>query len=185
MARSLTTGMQNAITAQNMRPFFLIEAHFDSGDLNLWTGYGNLTYNSKTYIGTGSILAIAPIKESKTIEAIGTSFTLSGLDTAILQIAMNENYQDRPAEMYLGAFDDNWQVIVAPYLVFEGRMDVMPIQKSPENVTVTVTVENILVDLNKPIVWFYTPEDQGLFFTGDTGFDRVTGLQNKDIQLGA
>jgi len=185
MARSLTSGLQDAITAKNIRPFFLIEGHFDSGNLNLWTGLGNLIFNSKTYIGTGTILQIASIKESKNIEALGTSFTLNGLDQAIIQIAMNEDYQDRPAYLYMGAFDDNWQVIVDPYLAFEGRMDVMPIQKRPDSVTVTLTVENILVDLNKPVIWFYTPEDQGLYFPGDTGFDRVTSLQNKDIQLGS
>lgn len=184
MARLLSSGLQSAINAQNMRPFFLIEGHFDSGHLNLWTGIGELVYGGKTYYGVGSILSLSSIKETKQIEASGMSFTLSGLDTSILALAMNENYQDRPAYVYLGAFDDSWQVITDPYLIFEGRMDVMPIEKGEDTTTVTVNVENIMVDLAKATVWYYTPEDQKLIFPGDTGFDRITSLQSKDIVVG-
>lgn len=187
MARALTAGMQSAINAQNMRPFFLMEAHFDSGHLYLWSGGGTLQYNGKSYIGTGSILSISPIKETKQMEANGIKITLSGLDQSIIQIAQNENYQDRPAYIYFGAFDTNWQIILDPYLQYEGRMDVMPINKgSGEQTTkVSMTVENILVDLSNPVVWLQTPEDQAIYFPGDTGFDRVASLQNKDIKLGA
>lgn len=185
MARSLTSGMQAAITAQRMRPFFLIEAHFDSGDLLLWTGYGTLEYNSKSYTGTGEILELSPIRESKQMEAAGLTFTLSGLDAAINAIALNEEYQDRVAELYLGAFDDDWNVVVEPYLQFEGRIDTMPLEDDDGIATVQVTVENILTDMNSAAIFNYTPEDQALYFSGDSGFDRVAGLQEKDIKLGA
>lgn len=181
MARLLTSGMQDAITAQNMRPFFLMEGHFDSGELDLWTGLGNLAYGGKNYLGVGNILSMSSIKETKQVEAPAMTVTLSGLDESIIAIAMNENYPDRPAYIYLGAFDDNWQVITSPYLAFEGRMDTMPIEESDDTATVTLTIENVLIDLTKSNVWNYTPEDQKLLFSGDTGFDRVTGLQSKDI----
>lgn len=185
MARALTSGMQAALTADNMRPFYLIEGYFDSGEIDLWTGIGNLSYGGKTYMGVGKILNISAFKESKTIEANGLSFTLSGLDPAIIQIALNEEYQDRPVNLYLGAFDDSWQVIASPYLHFEGRMDVMPLDEDPDagTATVTLNVENVLADLQKAVKLNYTPEDQALFFSGDTGFSRVASLQDKEIQL--
>lgn len=184
MARSITSGMISAITAQQLSPFFLIEADFDSGALNLWTGIGDLSYGGKTYTGTGEILNLSATKETKNIEATGVTVTLSGLDTSIIALAMNEPYQDRPARFYLGALDSAGAVIASPLLVFEGRMDVMPIENNGETSSVSMTVENILVDLNRPNPWNYTPEDQEIYFVGDTGFDRVTGLQEKDIVLG-
>ena len=184
MARLLSSGMIAEITAKNIRPFFLLEGRFDSGDLNLWTGIGALEYGGKTYHGVGSILTVEPIVETTNIEATGLSLTLSGLDNSIIAIAINENYQNRPAYIYMGAFDENWQVITEPYLVFEGRMDVMPIEKSDDTTTVTMQLENIMVDLTKATILNYTPEDQKLFFPNDTGFDRVTSLQSKDIVLG-
>ena len=53
--RSLSSEMQAVATAETVRPILLIESDFDSGDINLWNGIGQLNYGGKTYIGAGNL----------------------------------------------------------------------------------------------------------------------------------
>ena len=79
MSRSLTTGMQSAITADLVRPITLVQCAFDSGNLNLWSGIGDLTVDSVDYVGAGSLLSIGEIAETSELSANGITVTLAGV----------------------------------------------------------------------------------------------------------
>ena len=64
MTRSLTAGMVTEATAPSLRPILLVKIAFDSGDLNLWTGIGDLVFSGDTYTGAGDLLAFSPVEES-------------------------------------------------------------------------------------------------------------------------
>ncbi len=51
MARDITSGFSQEISAQRLAPIVLAKAEFDSGDVNLWSGYGNIIWNGDTYLG--------------------------------------------------------------------------------------------------------------------------------------
>ena len=59
MSRDLTSGMQTAATADLVRPFFLVDLNFTSGSIYLWSGQGDLSWNSNTYLGAGDLLSIS------------------------------------------------------------------------------------------------------------------------------
>ena len=54
MARDITSGFQTEIEAQSLNPLILGKAEFPGGDVNIWSGYGDIVYNSDTYSGKGS-----------------------------------------------------------------------------------------------------------------------------------
>ncbi len=58
MVRSLTSQMQTVSEAEVVNLFYLIDFEFDSGTVRLWTGLGDLVWNSETYTGAGNILSI-------------------------------------------------------------------------------------------------------------------------------
>lgn len=88
MARALTAEMVAAINAGSVYPVFFYEGEFDGGTLNLWTGIGEVSWDSKTWTGAGNMLAISPIQESTDNKAIGFSASLSGQLSSILAIAL-------------------------------------------------------------------------------------------------
>ncbi len=55
MSRTLSTEMQAVATAEVVRPIYLIDMEFTSGSVYFWSGVGNLTFNSNTYIGAGEM----------------------------------------------------------------------------------------------------------------------------------
>ena len=75
-------------------------------------------------------------------------------------------------------------MVADPYLVFDGRMDVMTIDDSGSTATVSLSVESRLIDLERPRLRRYTPEDQKTNFPNDTGMDFVPTIQNVAIQWG-
>ena len=184
MSRDLTADFIAEITATGLAPIGLIKAYFDSGTLNLWLGIGDLVYGGDTYVGTGTILGISQIQETKTIQANGLQLTLSGLDSSVLNLAENEPYQGRSLELYIAVLDASGNVIADPYLMFEGFMDVMKIKDTARSITIDVTVENALISLERALETKYTPEDQKRDYPTDTFFDFIADIQNKEVIWG-
>jgi hypothetical protein len=183
MSRDLTTAVQNQLSADELEPFFAVKLNFDSGDLRLWTGYGDITVDSETYTGGGQLLDISEIEETVEIAARGITMSLNGVDSSLVSLALTENYQTRSAKVYLGVLSSG-AVVASPYQLFDGRMDVLSIDDSGDTATITMTAESRLIDLERPRLRRYTSEDQKLRHPTDTGLDFVAALQEKEIAWG-
>jgi len=127
VARGLSAGLEGAVTASTLYPIILIEANLDSGDILMWSGVGDLVYDGKTYLGAGQVLSIGEVVETQSVEARGASFTLSGVPSSLVSLALAENYQNRPVKMYLAALDADGVMLGTPYPIFSGKADVMEV----------------------------------------------------------
>ncbi len=188
MSRSIGTTFGNQLTSGNLRPFYAIKMNFTSGTLLLATTYSDLVISGETYLGTGNILNISPITETADTRATGVEIVLSGLDTSILSAGLTEDTQGMIVEIYFGVMTttSNADAIVdTPYQIFSGFIDSMVLEESGESSTLTFTVENKLVTLERPIDRRYTDQDQQNLFIGDKGCEFVTSLQDKSVAWGA
>ena len=183
MSRNLTSAVQTQLAASELEPFLAVKLNFDSGDLRLWTGYGDITVDGETYTGGGHLLNISQIEETVEIAARGMTMSLNGVDSSLISLALSENYQTRSAKVYLGVLSSG-SVVASPYQLFDGRMDVLTIDDSGETATITLTAESRLIDLERPRLRRYTAEDQKLKHPNDTGLDFVASLQEKEIAWG-
>ena len=184
MSRSLTSAMQSAVTADLVRPIILVQCAFDSGNLNLWNGVGNLTVSSVNYVGAGTLLAIGEIAETSELRANGITVTLSGIYDPLLAKARDEDYQGRELKVLLGAMDSSNGVISTPVNVFSGFMDTMVINDSSETATIQIAVENRLIGFERTRVRRYTAEDQLIDFPNDKGLEFVAEMAEKEIVWG-
>ena len=184
MSRNLTSAVQTQLAATELQPFFAIKLNFDSGALRLWTGYGDITVNSETYTGGGQLLGVSAIEETVEVAAKGVSMSLNGIDASLVSLALTENYQTRSAKIYLG-FLSSGAVVADPYLIFDGRMDVMTIDDNGETANISLTAESRLIDLERARERRYTSDDQKVRHPNDTGLDFVASLQEKEIAWGS
>mgnify|MGYP003692503145 FL=1 len=184
MSRTLSTEMQAVATAELVRPIYLVDMEFSSGSIYLWSGMGDLTYNSNTYLGAGDLLSIGSIQETAELTANGATITLGGIKQSLLTLARDEPYQGRPLIIRLGAFDESGDLIASPVILFSGFMDVMTIADSGDTSTITVTVENKLIAFQRTAVRRYTAEDQKIEHPTDKGFEFVAKIQEKEIIWG-
>lgn len=184
MSRSLTSTMQSAVTADLVRPITLVQCAFDSGNLNLWSGIGNLTVDSVDYVGAGTLLQISEIAESAELSANGITVALSGITEPLLSKARDEDYQGRELKVLLGAMDAESGVIADPVIVFSGFMDTMVINDGAETATIQITVENRLIEFERTRVRRYTAEDQKIDYPTDKGLEFVAEMAEKEIVWG-
>ena len=184
MSRTLSTAMQAVATAEVVRPIYLVDLEFASGSIYLWSGLGDLSFNSNTYIGAGDLLTIGAVQESTELTATGAQITLGGIKQSLLTLARDEPYQGRPLTIRLGAFNENGDLIASPVILFSGFMDVMTINDSGETSTITVSAENKLIIFQKTAVRRYTAEDQKIEHPTDKGFEFVAKIQEKEIVWG-
>jgi hypothetical protein len=183
MARDLTAGVITQLQAASVEVGILFEGEFASGWVRLWSGIGTLSWDSKTWTGTGNLLGISGIDETAEVRASGMTVSLSGVPSDLLSAALGDARSGRIGRVYL-AFFSGGSIVADPILQFEGRLDVPAIEDGPETATISISYESELIDLERARERRYTPEDQAIDFPGDLGFDYVASLQDAQITWG-
>jgi len=184
MSRSLTSAMQSAVTADLVRPITLVQCAFDSGNLNLWNGIGDLTVDGVDYVGAGTLLNISAISESAELTANGITVALSGVTEPLISKARDEDYQGRELKVLLGIINEDGTVSVDPVVLFSGFMDTMSLNDGGETATIQVSVENRLIEFERTRVRRYTAEDQKIDYPNDKGLEFVAEMAEKEIVWG-
>lgn len=180
MSRDLTTSVLNALDDAVVYPFFAIDIDFASGPLYVWSGFGDLVIGGKTYLGASQLLNISSVEETTEMEAKGATITMSGIPSSFLSLALTEPYQGRECRIYFGMTSAPSDYVE----VFSGELDQMNISEEASTATIAVTVENVLIRLERPVVRRLTNEDQKSRFPSDVGLEYVAALQDKEIFWG-
>jgi len=180
----ISSKIVNRLGADHQSLFFAVKAEFDTSDIYLWTGTDDLTLDSQTYLGAGSLLQISNIVESKDLKSEGVTLVLSGMDATVLNLALSENYQNRAITITMGYLMGGSNEVAGTLTLFAGRMTNISISDTPEGAQIVIDAENRLLDMERPSNFRYTKESQAFLHSGDTGFNRVQSLQDKEIVWG-
>ena len=172
--RDISTALSDKFLGKEVDLFVAVELMFDSGALRIWSGIGDKSIGGQTYTGTGSLLSVGGIEESDGLSAPGASISLSGVDSSLVSLAIQEPYQNRDCRILLGSGDDFFEI-------FSGFMDVMTIEDSGETCVINLTVESRLIILDRKVPLRYTQETQNSLYPGDTFFSTVASLQDKKV----
>jgi hypothetical protein len=183
MARNITTAFTNEVDANVLSPFIAVHLAF-SDEVNMWTGYGEITFGGKTYLGMGNFLGVSIGSETTELKASGVDLSLSGISSEFVSLSLNEDYQGNAAQVYFGVLDSSGAVVADPYMVFEGRMDVMSLSDGGQTSSISLSAEAQLIDLERSGVRRYTPQDQKIDYPNDTGFDFVPSVQELTVSWG-
>jgi hypothetical protein len=206
MARDIFPSILQALEAPEITPFFAVDLMFGSSPLYMWSGYGDFVREDtgNTYLGAGQLLNISTVEETTEIQAVGANFSLSGIPSSFLSLALSEPYQGRECRIYFGVLIDGGlatqgldtittqfgDLIVLQsgtqgFLeIFSGEMDQMNIVESSDTCNISVSAENALIKLERPVVRRLTSTDQKSRYPSDKGLEYVAGLQDKEIFWG-
>ena len=184
MSRTLPEALATEFSSAELKPFQAVEIGFSDGTVRFWTGYGQLTADSKTWEGVGQVLGISEAVEAADLSAEGITVTLSGLDTSVLSAILNENYKLRPCALYVGALDADDAVVSSLYKTFDGRIDTINIQEDSDKVTLVINAESRLIDLNRPRTRKLTDAEQQSRYPDDTSLAQVALLADRQLDWG-
>lgn len=182
MSRDLISSLVDALGDDQFEPFFAVDLMFDSpSQLYMWTGVGNQTIDSKLYVGTGNLLGISMVRETSDTAARGATLSLSGVPPSIVSLALTEPYQGRLAKIYFGIASDPTNYTE----IFSGFMDQMDIEEGPDSGTISLSIENKLIELERPRIRKYTSAFQKARFLNDKGLDFVASMQDQKLAWGS
>lgn len=185
MSRGVTASLQSAVDAAGVYPLLLVDMAFDSGNLRLWSGYGNLVWNGDTWTGSQDLGSIGDVENSAKLSATGLNLALSGVDQTIISQILNENPRGRSVQVYFGAINSSdFSVVSDPLLLFSGFMDVPTIEETGQTCRIVISCENELIDMEKSSGLTYTDGCQKNLYPGDKGLEFVAPLANKPIIWG-
>jgi hypothetical protein len=178
MARTVNSTIVTALAADNIKPFYAVNLEFAT-PVYYWTGIGTLVSGSITYQGAQDLLAIDGLSETGDLTANGATLTLSGVPSALVTIALATPYHGRKCKIYFGVKGNSNLTEV-----FSGYMDKMTISENESGATITVNVENKLVDLDRVRVRRYTHESQKTRYASDTFFSFMADMSDKTVNWG-
>ena len=190
--RTLTGAVDTELGQSTTAPRWFVKIEFDSGDFRVWNGIGDKTLFGEVFSGIGRLGSIEPITETQEIVASGISMSLRIIPTTdqpdavdtILNIALAETYQGRPVTVWKVQINQVTGAVIPDGIVrFKGKLDTMTDAEFPGGAIISVTAENRLIVLERAPRRTYTPEDQKESHTGDTFFDEVAALENREIKL--
>ncbi|GAA0493772.1 hypothetical protein [Pigmentiphaga daeguensis] len=180
MSRQTTAAVDAAINAGHVQLFYLLEMEFRSGTIYLTNLGFNVTWNGQEYTGAGAVGAVEEIRESAAAEATGLKFTLSGVPSEMVAIALGEHVQGRWARLYT-AFWANGAIVADPVLEWAGLVDTLAISDGAESATIQVSVESRVVSFKRPNVRRYNNADQQSQYPGDRFFEYVEEMAEKPL----
>lgn len=183
MSRTLTAAADAAFAADNVPLLLLAALEFDSGTTRVTNNAYDVQWDGYTWTGLGTLGAVEAVKEGAGLEANGLALRLSGIPTAMLAIALDEQYQGRSATIWAAPLDSEHRIIADPVVVFKGRMDTMPIGMGKTG-EITLNLESRLADWERPRVRRYNDADQQAEYPGDLGLQFVEQMVEKQLIWG-
>lgn len=187
MARPASPALLAALSAGRVQLVGFMEGRFTGGQVNFWSGAGQISWNGKTWTGVGNFGSVSQIEETSDVKAVGVTLGLNGVPGALLSLVLQSIRQGDQVDLWQLAADLSTGAIIGDPvddLIFSGRADVPAVNDDPAAPTIGLALENRLIDLERARERRYTPEDQHIDYSGDKGFDYVASLQSEDIVWG-
>lgn len=174
MARTLPNDFVTAMTSATCRPVILFEGVFENYTLNLWTGSGDLSWDSKTWQGNGWFAGYQGLVESDDLSDIALEVQLSGLPETVLNLILASVQQGASGKLWVGMTTAALALVSDPVLMFSGVLDYPSLEEGAGDSVVSLKYTTLLTTNQRGREFRFEPETQRLHHPGDTGFDWVT-----------
>lgn len=179
MSRTVPAALLAALGAPLVAPYLALEVMFDTAPLRLWTGIGTRSIEGQSYVGSGSLLNFTGVEELADLSARDVTVTLSGIESALVALALAEPFQRRAARILQGEMS-----VADTVEIFAGFVNVMAIRDGATTCTIALRLDGKLVTLRRPRVRHYTDEMQRARYPEDTFLAFVASLVTAEIPFG-
>lgn len=179
MSRTIPSDILTDLLAGSPKLFYAVELLFDSpNQLYFWTGIGSLTIGATTYLGAADVMQVGPTPEMRDGSATYQDIVFSGVNSTLINLARNEDYQYRAANLLLGT-----EGCTSLMTVFSGQMDKMTIKAKGDVCQIGLRIEGKMVNMTRPRPTYYTPATLQRDYATDTFFNFVSDLADRQLEI--
>jgi hypothetical protein len=175
MSRGVTPTFAARVDSPHVTHFPLVEMQLVGGTLYICGAPHDVTWNGNTYIAARGLGQIETIEESES-EIKGLAFTLQGVTSDIIALALADQSQGRPVIVRHATLAGGTLEVDAN--VWTGLLDVPQIVTGAEPV-VRYTAEHRLITWATPQPVRFSDADQQRLSPGDRFFEYAESTGNK------
>jgi hypothetical protein len=137
-----------------------------------------INWNSNDWIGAGNLGAVEEI-DDKVAEQKGLKFSLSGVPSALLAVALAEPIRNKSCSVYVCVLDATTHAVLDVPTVWTGTLDQMTVTQNAGSCVIGVSAEHPGATYGRPKPLRYTDADQQAIFPGDTSLRFVVDQSQK------
>lgn len=139
MSRALNAATLSNIGNTDLQIFHLITFYFGT-PFRLTDFAHDISYDfglgSETFLATGRLASTSSFEEQSDLTNPSVEITLTGANAADISLALTENFNNEQVVIRRGFFDSSGNtsdanIIAAPFIVFDGRVDSFSIADNP------------------------------------------------------
>lgn len=157
----------------HLKAVILVDLLFDSGEVNIWTLPTVGTHKGKEYSPLAGVTRGLTVRNSLDAGSLDVSVQLSGQSEELLNIALTEPFQNRPAIVRLGNIITGDLVVTSSEILIRGTISNMPISDTREESTVSVLIDSVFRNLGQTETLRLSDTDQRLRNPDDSFFRFV------------
>jgi len=192
VSRDLASNTAISYAASHVNPIVFVKLEFDptsAGTIRLHNGLGTYTWDdgsgNVSWFGTGDLGQISTIQEGDEISPYNIELTLSGLDAGLVAEAVKEVYYQRPVTLYVGALNDDDELVATPDVIWNGFIDTMDVRLGGDSGdTLALSAESELAMFERSANLLYTNASQQASSSGDTFFTHLQEMQDITLDWG-
>lgn len=188
--RNISPLNEAALNSRVVRPIMFLRLDFFSGVQRFHTEIGprdavHPIFGNETYTGVGDFGGIAsPITESISQAPQAVRFSLTGIKSSLIQIALTDAYHRRGVDALFGFDDENGDLIDDPVIVYSGFMDKIDINLGLKKGEMTLTCESRASIGQQSSDLRFTDEDLQAAVAGDLGGEYIFRMGDLILQWG-
>jgi hypothetical protein len=163
----------------------LCEIEHPDGTVYLWSGVGTLDYDSKEWLGLGALAGVEGVKQASTLSLNQITFKMAIIEPnmQLLQDFISVNLKGKNAKVWFACFDDEQRVIASPIQILRAKLDYQTFSLSEDgSALISLVGQQGFYKLERALDVSWTPEEQKRTYPDDTGFDMISGLQDKELR---
>jgi len=180
MALSLSTPLQDALDDTEGNLVALLT--FDFGTVyGLWTGQGEITYNSVIYRAGGSLIELPEISENAdgSVEELTLALSAApdkGITPDVLAALFSETWHLRPVTIQIGLLDPDAGTLIGVFTKFRGRVEEASFIEGPDADRIEAKCSSVSIDLSVPGALYRNAATQTRFDAADTSLADIGTL---------
>lgn len=171
MSRGIDSAVTSSIsTERHVRLVTFVHLALDSGSVYVHDSIGTFTWGSQNWLGVGDLGGIGSLEENREMSSYEVTVILSGLDSTLLDVVLEQPYQGRAITIYLGALDlDTGALLATPNEIWAGVMDVARVSVgAADDNAIEITCESEFAKLDDINGRTMSDSDLQAEFNGDT-----------------
>lgn len=186
MSRTLPTDFNNKIQEEFISWGLLLELEFDDDTVNVWTGVGDLDFDSKTWQGVGTLGSISGALERIDQQDDRIVATLSGIPDETMPDLVGEvtdgDPVGRPYTLIMAMIEEG-PVVSSSITISAGQMDAVDIIDGAAS-SISIQLVSEAAVLKRRTFYRMSDQAQQSLFEDDIGLAFVTDLDD-EIRWGA